>query len=126
MSIYEELLRKEQSELLLFTQEEQELAVRIKMSQSKVRLLNALIRGGDSALVVSSGISQACLMIFRGNKEKWLASQDVYRCLKEIGFDLDKYKNPQATILTTVLRQAKKKRLAMKTVKGKRLFTLSE
>jgi Cdc6-like AAA superfamily ATPase len=51
-----------------------------------------------------TGLSDACRSALRGSRVEWMTTADIVTALREVGFSLDKYKAPMASIITTVNR----------------------
>src|ERR1035441_1953872 len=67
--------------------------------------------GGAAQTVVDNifkeeGLSDACRTVLRGSRKDWMTITEVQAGLKELGFPLEKYKAPYASITTTVNRMA--------------------
>ncbi len=50
------------------------------------------------------GLTDACRTVLRGSSKEWMTTADIQTGLRELGFDLKKYKAPHASIMTTVNR----------------------
>ncbi|HEX4785061.1 MAG TPA: hypothetical protein VH350_12005 [Candidatus Sulfotelmatobacter sp.] len=50
------------------------------------------------------GLSDACRTALRASRKEWMTLAEIQEALKELGFPLDKYKAPTASITTTVNR----------------------
>jgi len=52
------------------------------------------------------GLSDACRTAMRASRKEWMTIAEIQATLKELGYPLDKYKAPTASITTTVNRLA--------------------
>lgn len=59
-----------------------------------------------AAILNLGGLSDACRSVMRSSRKEWLTITEIQTGLKEIGFSLDAYKAPYASIATTVNRMA--------------------
>jgi len=50
------------------------------------------------------GLSDACRTAMRASRKEWMTIAEIIETLKELGFPIDKYKAPAASITTTVNR----------------------
>jgi hypothetical protein len=50
------------------------------------------------------GLSEACRTAMRASRKEWMTIAEIQETLKELGYPLDKYKAPSASITTTVNR----------------------
>jgi hypothetical protein len=50
------------------------------------------------------GLTEACKTVLRGSRKSGMTTADIQVALKEIGFPMNEYKAPHASILTTVNR----------------------
>jgi hypothetical protein len=50
------------------------------------------------------GLTEACTTVLRGARKEWMNTTEIMSGLRELGFALEKYKAPMASITTTVNR----------------------
>jgi hypothetical protein len=60
----------------------------------------AVVRAG----LELGGLTDACRTAMRSSRKQWMTISEIQEALKELGFPLDKYKAPTASITTTVNR----------------------
>jgi hypothetical protein len=105
---------KEKLELLLKWREDVEIV--IARAKRKIALLTELSketesdRSGDLGL---GGLQESCATVLRGSTEEWLTIAEIESGLRELGFPVDQYKAPRASITTTVNRLVKTKRVVV-------------
>ena len=90
----------------LFEQREQ-IEVEIARQQRKVAAWAELCN--DSAYTEAldlglGGLSHACRTALRASRKGWMNTTEIMTALRELGFPLQKYKAPMASITTTVNR----------------------
>lgn len=90
----------------LFEQRER-IEVEIARQQRKVAAWAELCN--DSAYTEAldlrlGGLSHACRTALRGSRKGWMNTTEIMTALRELGFPLQKYKAPMASITTTVNR----------------------
>jgi hypothetical protein len=56
------------------------------------------------SLLDLGGLTDAVKTVLRGSRKEWLNTTEIMNGLRELGFPLDKYKAPMASITTTVNR----------------------
>ena len=103
-------LEKEQRELkrLLDVQEATEVA--IAKTKRRIAAWIELLDDTETGELVSEidlalgGLTDVCRTAMRASRKEWMTTYEIQRAIKELGFPLDKYKAPAASILTTVNR----------------------
>ncbi len=106
MTPKDELL-KEQRELerLLLLQEQTETAIaRCKRRIAAWRELMDDSGAGALLDLDLGGLTDVCRTVLRASRKEWMTTAEIQQAIKELGFPLDKYKAPAASILTTVNR----------------------
>lgn len=96
--------QKELSELLL---KREHIEILIAKQKRKVAAWVELCDESDVAEPVDldlGGLSDACRTALRGSRKEWITIAEIQAALKELGFPLQQYKAPAASITTTVNR----------------------
>jgi hypothetical protein len=109
-------LKKAREELATLLRKREDIEVKIARQRRKVAAWSELCDEGeynnDAAnalaervgLTEMGGLTEACRTAMRGSRKQWMTVAEIYTALKELGFPLDKYKAPEASITTTVNR----------------------
>lgn len=88
--------------------EQEQLEVQIAKTKRKVALLSQLCDETDTLAPIPDldlgGLTEACRTVLRASRKEWMNSTEIKNGLAELGFPLDKYKAPMASITTTVNR----------------------
>jgi len=66
----------------------------------------------DSVLDLG-GLTEACRTVLRGSRIEWMTITEIQSELKQLGFALEKYKAPAASITTTINRMVESKEVAV-------------
>ncbi len=103
-----EQIEKEQKELerLLQLKEQTEVAI-AKTKRRLAAWLEIADDSGTGELVPElelGGLTDGCRTVLRASRKGWITTAEVQADLKKLGFPLDKYKAPAASITTTVNR----------------------
>jgi len=56
------------------------------------------------SLLDLGGLTEAIKTVLRGSRKEWMNTSEIMTALRELGFPLEKYKAPMASITTTVNR----------------------
>jgi hypothetical protein len=109
-------LLKAREELAALLRKREEIEVAIARQKRKVAAWSELCdesEVGEGATVMLEalgldlgGLSDACRTAMRASRKEWMTIVEIQETLKELGFPLDKYKAPTASITTTVNRLA--------------------
>jgi len=107
-SDYQRDLKEAKDELSQLLASKEQIEIEIARQKRKVAALAELCGEGDfSEMSVDldlGGLSEACATVLRGSREISLTAAQIMSELRELGFDLEKYKAPLASITTTVNR----------------------
>jgi hypothetical protein len=105
-----EHLEKERKKLAALMLEQERVAVEIAKTKRRMAAWAELGEENDVALppldLDLGGLTEACMTVLRGSRKEWLNTGEIQRALKELGFPIDTYKAPNASIATTVNRMA--------------------
>lgn len=95
-------------ELARLLRERERIEVEIARQRRKVAAWAELCGGGltDANDPGLGGLSDACRTALRASRKEWMTASEIQTALKELGFPLEKYKAPAASITTTVNRLA--------------------
>lgn len=101
-------LHSARSELARLLRERERIEVEIARQRRKVAAWAELCDGeftdvNDPGL---GGLSDACRTALRASRKEWMTASEIQTVLKELGFPLEKYKAPAASVTTTVNRLA--------------------
>ena len=113
-SEYTKELQKAREELAELLRKREETEVEIARQKRKVAAWAELCDEGEvtessNALLQLlgmdlGGLTEACRTAMRASRKEWMTINEIQELLKELGFPLDKYKAPVASITTTVNR----------------------
>lgn len=96
------------TELSRMLAQREDLEVKIARTKRKVALLSQLCEETDELAPIPDldlgGLSEACKTVLRASRIGWMNITEVMKALGELGFPLDRYKAPMASISTTVNR----------------------
>jgi hypothetical protein len=111
---YEKDLRQAREELASLLANREQIEIEIARQKRKVAALSELCdeselgSGVNQALealgLELGGLSDACRTAMRASRKEWMTVAEIMVSLKELGFPLDKYKAPAASVMTTVNR----------------------
>jgi hypothetical protein len=114
MADWKHELRLEVEHLTALLNQKEQLEVKIAKRRQRVAALELLAKsdddpGSDAVAYVESivdigGLTDACRAVLRGSRKGWMTISEIQAGLKDIGFPLEKYKAPYASISTTVNR----------------------
>jgi hypothetical protein len=103
-----ENLQREREKLVGLTVERERIETEIAKTKRRIAAWAELAEDGDLALppidLDLGGLTDACTTVLRGSRKDWLNTSEIQRALKELGFPIDTYKAPNASIATTVNR----------------------
>jgi hypothetical protein len=101
-------LRKEQEKLAQMIRDKEEIEVAIAKAKRRVAAWAELCDDSETGEFVPDldlgGLTEACRTVLRSSRKEWMTVADIQRDLRELGFALDSYKAPAASITTTVNR----------------------
>jgi chromosome segregation ATPase len=101
-------LEQAMDELSKMLAQREELEVQIARTKRKVALLAQLCEETDELVPIPDldlgGLTEACRTALRASRKEWMNTTEIMAALGELGFPLDKYKAPTASITTTVNR----------------------
>ena len=107
---YADDLVQAMDELAKMVAHREELEVQIARTKRKVALLSQLCDETDQLAPIPDldlgGLTDACRTVLRGSRKEWMTATEIQGGLKGLGFPLEKYKAPYASITTTVSRMA--------------------
>ena len=105
---YGQDLERAMNDLAKLTKQREELETQIARTKRKVALLSQLCdETGELAPIPDldlGGLTEACATVLRGARKEWMNTTEIKEALRELGYPLDKYKAPMASITTTVSR----------------------
>lgn len=120
---HQEELLKAREELAALLRKKEEIEITIARQKRKVAAWSELcdeseIGDGATEALESlgldlGGLSDACRTAMRASRKEWMTITEIQETLKELGFPLDKYKAPTASITTTVNRLADAKEVVV-------------
>jgi hypothetical protein len=88
--------------------QQEELEVQIARTKRKIALLSQLCDETDTLAPIPDldlgGLTEACRSVLRASRKEWMNTTEIMNGLRELGFPLDKYKAPMASVTTTVTR----------------------
>jgi hypothetical protein len=98
------LLKREQTEIEIARQKRRvaawaELCEQSDFAEPQIQNYAAVRAGMDLG-----GLTDACRTALRGSRKEWMTTAEIQLALKELGFPLQDYKAPAASITTTVNR----------------------
>ena len=95
-------------ELGALTAQREDLEVKIARTKRKIALLSQLCDETDTLAPIPDldlgGLTDAVRTALRASRKGWVNTTEIMNGLRELGFPLDKYKAPMASITTTVNR----------------------
>lgn len=110
-------LRKEQEKLVQMIRDKEELETSIAKAKRRVAAWAELCDDTETGEIAPDldlgGLTEACRTILRSARKEWMTVADIQRDLKELGFAIDSYKAPAASITTTVNRMHESGELAV-------------
>jgi hypothetical protein len=59
------------------------------------------------------GLTEVCRTAMRASRKEWMTIANIQQAIKEIGYPLDKYKAPTASIMTTINRMVNDDEIAV-------------
>ena len=104
---YREDFEKAQSVLEDLLRQREEIEVRIAKQKRRVAALAELcdnVSEDQIAQLDLGGLTEACKTILRGSQKLWLTVAEIVTGLQEIGFPVNDYKSPMASVNTTIKR----------------------
>jgi hypothetical protein len=99
--------RAEEVNLIKLLKEQEELEVKIARQKKRLAALAELCNDNEIAEPPDldlGGLSDAVRTAMRASRKEWLTTADIQGLLRELGFPLNEYKAPAASITTTVNR----------------------
>jgi DNA-binding HxlR family transcriptional regulator len=101
-------LKREQEKLAALLQDREQIEVAIAKAKRRVAAWAELCddsKTGEQIVDLDlGGLTEACRTVLRSSGKGWITTAEIQADLKELGFPLDKYKAPAASITTTVNR----------------------
>lgn len=107
-------LQKAREELAQLIRKREDIEVDIARQKRKVAAWAEVCDEGEvtessNALAMAigldlGGLTDACRTAMRSSRKEWMTVTEIQEALKELGFPLEKYKAPIASITTTVNR----------------------
>lgn len=89
-------------------EQQEELEIQIARTKRKIALLSQLCEETDTLAPIPDldlgGLTEACATVLRASRKEWMNTTEIKNGLQELGFSLEKYKAPMASITTTVNR----------------------
>lgn len=95
------------AELKRLMEQKERIEIEIARQQRKVAAWAELCDDSEYAEPFDlglGGLSDACRSALRGSRREWMTVAEISTALKELGYPLDNYKAPAASITTTVNR----------------------
>jgi len=102
-------LEKAHKELADLIHKREQIEIDIAKQKRKVAAWAELSNESDVADGIDldlGGLADACRTVLRASRKEWMTVADILGALKGLGFPLDKYKAPAASVTTTVNRLA--------------------
>ena len=103
-------LKKHRTALAVLLAEREDIEVKIARLKKKVAAFAALCDEGeavDPAIDLDlGGLTDVCKTAMRASRKEWMTIAEIQETVKELGFPLEQYKAPAASITTTVNRLA--------------------
>jgi hypothetical protein len=102
-------LNKARQELADLILKREQIEIEIAKQKRKVAAWAELCDESEVADAIDldlGGLADACRTVLRASRKEWMTVADIMGALKELGFPLDKYKAPAASVTTTVNRLA--------------------
>lgn len=108
VSKYKDDLRKESAVLAKLLRERDDLEIKIARQKKRISALAELCdetEFGDRPFDFDlGGLADVCRTAMRASRKEWMTIAEIQSAVKELGYPLDKYKAPAASITTTVNR----------------------
>jgi hypothetical protein len=105
---YRRDLEEAQSDLLELLMEREDLEQRIAKAKRRAALLAQLAEDNEAAEGVVDldlrGLRDVCMTALRASRKEWMTIAEIQSAINELGFPLQEYKAPTASITTTVNR----------------------
>jgi hypothetical protein len=103
-------LKKHRAALALLLAEREDVEVKIARLKKKVAAFAELCDEGeavDPAIDLDlGGLTDVCKTAMRASRKEWMTIAEIQKTVEELGFPLEQYKAPAASITTTVNRLA--------------------
>jgi len=103
-------LEKEMRELERLLNVYEQTAIDIARSKRRIAAWRELLDDSETGELVAEidldlgGLTDVVRTAMRASRKAWMTTAEIQQAIKELGFPLDKYKAPAASILTTVNR----------------------
>jgi len=100
-------LKHESQTLAQLLRDREEIEVRIARQRKRVTALAELCdesEFGQPFDLDLGGLTEVCRTAMRASRKEWMTIAEIQAAIKELGFPLDKYKAPAASITTTITR----------------------
>ncbi len=110
---YVNALQKARVELAELLRKREELEVSIAKQKRKVAAWSELCDESEYSDATAlgeligldlGGLTEACKTAMRASRKEWMTIAEILAALKELGFPLEKYKAPAASVTTTINR----------------------
>ena len=110
-------LRQEGEALAKLLRERDDVEVKIARQRKRVSALAELCdesEFGEKPFDFDlGGLADVCRTAMRGSRKEWMTIAEIQAALKELGYPLDKYKAPAASITTTINRMVKEEEVCI-------------
>jgi hypothetical protein len=107
---YRNELRRHRAALALLLSEREDIEIKIAKLKRKVAAFAELCDEGDAVDpqvdLNLGGLTDVCKTAMRASRKEWMTIADIQETISELGFPLEQYKAPAASITTTVNRLA--------------------
>ncbi len=114
---YMDDLKQEAQTLAKLLREKDDLDVRIARQRKRVSALAELCdesEFGDKPFDFDlGGLADVCRTAMRASRKEWMTIAEIQAAIKELGYPLEKYKAPAASITTTVNRMVETEEVAI-------------
>jgi hypothetical protein len=117
-------LRQEGETLAKLLRERDDIEIKIARQRKRVSALAELCdesEFGDNPFDFDlGGLADVCRTAMRASRKEWMTIAEIQAAIKELGYPLDKYKAPAASITTTINRMVKEEevRIAKRSTPG--------
>jgi len=103
-------LEKEQQKLERLLQLQEKTEVAIARAKRRIAAWRELLDDSETGELLPEidldlgGLTDVCRTAMRASRKEWMTAAEIQQAIRELGFPLDQYKAPAASILTTVNR----------------------
>ncbi len=104
---YKHELERHRAQLAELLADREDVEVKIARLKKKVAAFAELCDESEFADGIDldlGGLTDVCRTAMRASRKAWMAIADIQKIVEELGFPLDQYKAPAASITTTVNR----------------------